>query len=118
MFKKLLFLLISTLSFAKELVLVAITHNSCPVCQEWHKDVAPVYPDEALKSHLPYLQEYDIANTENRQWVLSHVGPIQYLPTFAIMDGDKFIDKFVGYNSISEFYIELNNVLQNNDLLD
>ena len=118
MFKKLLTLLLITFSFAKELTLVAITHNSCPVCQQWHKDVAPTYPDEALKSHLPYLQEYDIADNKSRQWVLSHVGPIQYLPTFAIMDGDHFIDKFVGYNNSIEFFSKLNELLQKNDLLD
>ena len=111
MIKKLLVLLIATLTLAKELMLVAITHQSCPVCQQWHKEVAPIYPDQALQKHLPFLKEYDVASKADRQWVSSHIGVIQYLPTFVVMDGDYVVEKFVGYTSVPDFFKELNEVL-------
>jgi hypothetical protein len=118
MLQRLFIIVLSVFAFAKNLTLIAVTHHSCPVCQQWHKEVAPMYPDEALRSHLPYLKELDISNTENRSQANKLVGPLQYLPTFAIMDGDQLVDKFHGYSSMTEFFSELNTKLAEHNLKD
>lgn len=105
-------LLLAPLTFAKALVLVAVTHQSCPVCQVWHEEVLPYYAFEAKAHHLPVLKSYNIENKEDYEWVFSHISGITALPTFIVFDEEREVGRFTGYRGYEQFFENLKSVCQ------
>lgn len=111
MLRKIFIIALTSLAYAKELSLVAITHQSCPVCKLWHEQVAPYYIFESRKAALPKLREYDIANQAQYEWVSSNIPNVLSLPTFVLMDDGEEIVRFSGYRGYQSFFEELGALL-------
>ena len=106
------FLLITYPMYANTMSIVAVTDPGCPVCQSWHEQVMPGYLSKSRVYSYPSLVVKDYSSRWDRVWIRDHLRPIQYLPTFFLVEGDKVLDEFSGYSSQDDFYERLDHSLK------
>ena len=105
-------LLTAACANASELLLVAITDPYCHFCEKWQDEVAVQY-DLIRQTHgFPELMELQQNSYKNRTWVYKHLGFLEGLPTFVIMDGDQVVGSFVGYTTPQDFIDEVGVIMR------
>lgn len=76
------------------LELIVIEARSCPMCQLFRDEIAPVYRATARAKRAP-LRFVDVSFTDPA--TLNLVAPIEIVPTVILMRDGAEIDRLVGY---------------------
>ena len=81
-------------SHANALELVMFRRAGCPWCAAWDREIGPVYPKTDIGRRIP-IQLIDIHEAAAKKIRLNT--PVQYTPTFVLVDGEREIGRIEGY---------------------
>lgn len=91
--------------------LVMVATRGCPFCLKFERDIAPDY-SASKEGQVAPLVRVRIGSE-----ALSKIAPVTVTPTFLVLQGEEELGRFTGYPGIEGFWIELNDILKEHQLL-
>ena len=93
---------------ASALELIMFGKNGCVWCARWEREVGRAYP-EAEEAQIAPLRRLDIREQDGAGLELQE--PVIYTPTFVLVDEGAEVGRITGYQSESEFWARLDDML-------
>lgn len=91
--------------------LVMVATRGCPFCLKFERQVAPNY------ANSPEGQIAPLVRVQIGSQALADFALVDVTPTFLVLKGRQELGRFTGYPGIEGFWIELNDILTQHDLL-
>lgn len=91
---------------AVALELLVVERANCSWCRLWNEEIAPVYPKSKEGGVAPIVRA-DVRELPD----VVFSGPIEYTPTFVVIDNNREVDRIVGYSSQQTFWESLDVIL-------
>ena len=108
---------LSDLALAEEdVVLVYIYSPSCGACQQFDREVGPIYPKTTEAQTLPMQKiRYEAWRDGTAPFAHCAVSPVLGTPTFIQMRGCEELDRVTGYSDQELFWLALRRMLNRLD---
>ena len=108
---------LSDLALAEEdVVLVYIYSPSCGACQQFDREVGPIYPKTTEAQTLPMQKiRYEAWRDGTAPFAHCAVSPVLGTPTFIQMRGCEELDRITGYSDQELFWLALRRMLNRLD---
>lgn len=87
--------------------LVMIEQPGCYNCMQWDKEIAPIYPRTEAGKHAPLRRE----QLHERPDDLTYSRPVNFTPTFILIEGGEEIARLEGYPGEDFFWWHIENML-------
>jgi thioredoxin-related protein len=91
----------AALDVAKAAELVMFERASCPWCQRWNREVAPIYPKTSEGQRVP-LRKVDLDRGVPSDLVLD--APVRFTPTFVLVENGREVGRLIGYLDDAAFW--------------
>jgi thioredoxin-related protein len=93
---------------AQAVELLMVTSPTCPYCKAWEIEVGSIY-DKTAESRVAALRRIDIKRIETTPYRFKE--PVQYTPTFILLDKGVEVGRILGYSDEAAFWGLLNELL-------
>jgi hypothetical protein len=103
-------------SAESDAVLVYIYSPSCGACQQFDREVGPIYPKTTEAQTLPMQKiQFDAWRDGTAPFAHCAVSPVLGTPTFIQMRGCEELDRVTGYSDQELFWLALRRMLNRLD---
>jgi len=92
---------------AVALELLVVERANCSWCLLWDSEIAPIYAKSKEGRVAPFVR-VDIRELPN----ITFSAPIEYTPTFVLIEDNREIERFTGYSSREIFWETLDDILR------
>ena len=100
----------------EEVVLVYIYSPSCGACQQFDREVGPIYPKTTEAQTLPMQKiRYEAWRDGTAPFAHCAVSPVLGTPTFIQIRGCEELDRVTGYSDQELFWLALRRMLNRLD---
>ncbi len=100
----------------EDVVLVYIHSPSCGACQQFDREVGPIYPKTTEAQTLPMQKiQFDAWREGTGPFADCAVSPVLGTPTFIQMRGCEELDRVTGYSDQELFWLALRRMLNRLD---
>ena len=91
---------------AAALELLVVERANCSWCRLWNEEIAPVYA-KSKEGRVAPIVRVDVRELPD----VIFSGPIEYTPTFVLIENNREVDRIIGYSSQETFWTALDTIL-------